>query len=107
MRKPLLVALTAVAVLIVDFIIEKMVLPVLYKEIPTPLGYSSKPIGFILLPVTFFHLILVVPSILVILYSAEKAGYNVEDLLPKTRQAKVEFFWMILQFFLCHFFKSF
>ena len=98
MRKPLTVALAAIVVGVVDFILEKTLLPIFYSDLPTPFPGTSKPIGALLIPATFFHLTIAIPSLLAVLYVARKAGYKVEGLLPESRHAKIEYGFLMLLF---------
>ncbi|MEM2965063.1 MAG: hypothetical protein QXE22_06420 [Candidatus Bathyarchaeia archaeon] len=98
MRRPLMVVIVAAAVLLVDYAVESMTLPIFYSRLPHPMPYTSKPIGAMLIPVTFLHLTLAVPSLLAVLYAAEKAGYNVGGLLPKSREAKIQYGFLITLF---------
>lgn len=98
MRRPLIVALAVAAVLSVCYALERMLLPIFYGGLPLPMPYTSKPVGAMLIPVTFLHLTLAVPSLLAVLYVAERAGYNVGSLLPKSREAKVQYGFLMTLF---------
>jgi hypothetical protein len=93
-----MVALVAAAVLLGDYAVERTLLPIFYSGLPLPMPYTSKPIGAMLIPVTFLHLTLAVPSLLAVLYVAEKAGYNVGSLLPKSRDAKIQYGFLMTLF---------
>ena len=93
-----MVALVAAVVLLGDYAVERTLLPIFYSWLPLPMPYTSKPIGAMLIPVTFLHLTLAVPSLLAVLYVAEKAGYNVGSLLPKSRDAKIQYGFLMTLF---------
>ena len=97
MRKLLLVIIMGVIVLIIDIALELLILPTFYKGIPTPFPSTEKPVGSILLPVTFFHLLLALPSLLIILFIAEKIGYK-KNLMPKGMHGWVEIAFLFVLF---------
>ncbi|MGC8850050.1 MAG: hypothetical protein ACP5QI_06215 [Candidatus Bathyarchaeia archaeon] len=71
-------------------IIEIYALPKIYSSIPVPYPSTGKPIGGILIPATFLHLLIAYGGMLAILISARKAGFRVEGLLPSTRKGIIE-----------------
>ncbi len=97
MRKLLPVIIIGIIVLIIDIAIEFLILPTFYKGIPTPFPTTEKPVGSILLPVTFFHLLLALPSLLIILFIAEKIGYK-KNLMPKDMHGWVEIAFLLVLF---------
>ncbi|MBS7631858.1 hypothetical protein KEJ47_09900 [Candidatus Bathyarchaeota archaeon] len=96
MPKPLPVIATGIIVASIIIFLEYLILPMFYQGIPTPFPYTEKPVGGILLPATFFHLLLVVPGLLIILYTAKKSGYNVQSITPSTRQAWLEVVMLLI-----------
>jgi len=56
----------------------------LYRGIPVPFKESGKPIGGVLLPATFFNVLLIAADIFAFAYLLHKAGFNL-GLIPKTR----------------------
>jgi len=79
-----IVILGAVGIICLDLIVETALLPLLYRGIPVPFKESGKPIGAVLLPATFFNVLLIATNILVFAYLLHKAGFNL-GLVPKTR----------------------
>jgi len=98
MKKALPVIAASVVVLGIVAALELLILSFFYAGIPTPFPETEKPVGGVLLPVTFFHLLLAVPSLLAILYAAKKAGYNVGKAFPQTRQAWTEILFLLVLF---------
>lgn len=86
---PLLI-ITIIGVLFIAFIVEMHTLPKIYSGIPLPFPETGKPIGGILFPATFLHLLLGYGGLLTILFSARKAGFKVNGLLPSTRKGIIE-----------------
>jgi hypothetical protein len=86
---PILV-LTVVGVVFAASFIEIYALPRIYSGIPIPFRSTEKPIGGILLPATFLHLLLAYGGSLTILLSARRAGFKVDGLLPSTRKGVTE-----------------
>ncbi|MBS7644744.1 hypothetical protein KEJ44_01700 [Candidatus Bathyarchaeota archaeon] len=86
---PILIA-AVIGVVSAASIIETYVLPLIYSGIPIPFPSTGKPIGGILLPATFLHLLLAYGGTLAILLSAKKAGFKVEGLLPSSRKGITE-----------------
>ncbi|MEM2122970.1 MAG: hypothetical protein QXE79_04965 [Candidatus Bathyarchaeia archaeon] len=81
---------TIIGVVVIASIIEVYALPGIYSGIPLPFRTTEKPIGGILFPATFLHLLLAYGGMLTILFSARKAGFKVENLLPSTRKGVTE-----------------
>lgn len=86
---PLLIA-AVIGVIFIAFIAEMYTLPKIYSGIPIPFPETGKPIGGILFPATFLHLLIGYGGLLVILFSARKAGFKVNSLLPSTRKGVTE-----------------
>jgi len=74
----------AVVILCLDLILEIKLLPVFYTGIPVPFKTTINPIGGILLPATFFNVMLVVANLFGFAYLLRKAGFEV-GLIPKPK----------------------
>lgn len=98
MRKSLAVIGAGLLILVVDIALELLILPIFYRGIPTPFPPTEKPIGGILLPATFFHLLLALPSILLLVYLAGKMGYNVQNITLKIKQGWMEILFLLVLF---------
>ncbi len=82
--------ISTIVVALIALTIELNILPKIYSGIPLPFQQTSKPIGGVLFPATFLHLLLGYGGMLAILYSAKKAGFKVNGLLPSTKKGFVE-----------------
>jgi len=84
-----IIILGAVGILCLDLIVEIKLLPVFYTGIPLPFKANSNPIGGIVLPATFLHVLLIVANIFGFAYILQKAGFEL-GLIPKTRNDWLE-----------------
>ena len=89
-RKWYIPSISAVVVIIVIIFAESIVLPSIYHGIPLAFPRTGKPIGGILFPATFLHLLLGYGGLMIILFSAKQAGYNMKGLVPSTKKGMVE-----------------
>jgi hypothetical protein len=79
-----IIVLGAVGIVCLDLILEVKLLPTFYTGIPLPFKSGINPIGGILLPATFFNVLLIVANIFAFAYILHKAGFEL-GLIPKTR----------------------
>ncbi len=87
-KKIALISLILVVVFI-DALLEKFLMPLFYEGVPLPYPATGKPIGAALLPATFFHALLISGSVFTIGLMAEKLGFKLDELTPKTTQGKI------------------
>ncbi len=89
-RKLIIPIFITIVVAVIALLLEIYTLPKIYEGIPLPFPRTGKPIGGVLFPATFLHIIIGYGGILVILSSIRKAGFNVHGLLPSTKKGVVE-----------------
>ncbi len=82
--------ISGVAVIIMIILVERIVLPSIYQGIPLQFPRTGKPIGGILFPATFLHLLLGYGGIMIVFYSAKQAGFNMKGLVPSTKKGIIE-----------------
>jgi hypothetical protein len=87
-----------IAILALDVVLETLAVPILYKGIPLPYGGGTKPIGGALFVATFFHLILIGSSVIVIVLIAKRSGMSTGELLPKSRGGWIDLSFLIVLF---------
>jgi len=85
----LIIILGAVGILCLDLILEIKLLPIFYTGIPLPFKANSNPIGGIILPATFLHVLLIAANIFGFAYILQKFGFDL-GLTPKTRNDWLE-----------------
>ena len=95
-RSKVTLAIPIVIVLAIDAIIEALIMPYLYKGIPMPYSGGTKPIGGVLFVATFFHLLVITASIIVVLYAARRLGLRAGEVLPKSRGGWADLFFLML-----------
>jgi hypothetical protein len=99
MRKKFLkLALAIIIVLASNIFLEINLLPYFYKGIPLPYGITAKPIGAIIFPLTFYHLLIIVLDILILAYISERLGFKV-DIFPKTKEGIMDTISLIVFLF--------
>jgi len=84
------------AVVALDAALETLLLPILYEGIPIPFAGGSKPIGGVLFVATFFHMVLIAASAIVILFVARRLNMKAGELLPRSRGGWVDLFFLML-----------
>lgn len=97
-KKIALISLVII-IIFIDILLEKFLIPLFYEGIPLPYPATGKPIGAVLLPATFFHVLMILGSIFVIGLIADKLGFKFDELIPKTMQGKINlvvFFIMLI-----------
>jgi len=87
--------LAIIVILALNILLEVNLLPYFYKGIPLPYGVTAKPIGAILFPLTFYHLLIIVLDILALAYLCEKIGFKVE-IIPKTKEGIIDTILLIV-----------
>jgi len=87
-KKIALISLILIVVFI-DILLEKFLMPLFYEGLPLPYPATGKPIGAALISATFFHTLLISGSIFAIGLMAEKVGFKLDELTPKTTQGKI------------------
>jgi len=85
-----------IIVLAICTVLEAVALPILYKGIPLPYSGGTKPIGGVLFGATFFHLALVVGSVITILVVAKRLGITAGELLPKSRGGWIDLSFLLI-----------
>jgi hypothetical protein len=88
-QKFLKLALAIIIVLASNIFLEINLLPYFYKGIPLPYGVTAKPIGAIIFPLTFYHLLVIVLDILILAYVSERFGFKV-GIFPKTKEGIID-----------------
>jgi len=63
-----------------------------------PYGITAKPIGAIIFPLTFYHLLIIVLDILILAYISERLGFKV-DIFPKTKEGIMDTISLIVFLF--------
>ena len=89
-------AVSIIAVLAVVGGLEALALPFLYKGIPVPYPGGTKPIGGVLFVATFFHLLLITSSAIVVLLVARRLDLRAGEFLPKSRGGWIDLFFLML-----------
>jgi len=84
-----IIVLGAVGILCLDLILEIKLLPMFYAGIPVPFKANSNPIGGVVLPATFLHVLLIAANIFGFAYMLQKLGLDL-GLTPKTRNDWLE-----------------
>jgi hypothetical protein len=88
-NKKLALAISVLIIVGIAALLEKFLTPLFYEGIPLPYPATGKPIGAALLPATFFHALIILGSIFAIGFTAEKLGFKLDELTPKTTQGKI------------------
>jgi hypothetical protein len=88
--------ISILVVLIIDIALEVLAIPLLYESVPLPFPSGAKPIGGAFFVATFFHLILIVASIIAIIIIASRLGIVIEGLLPKSKSGWLDIMFLVI-----------
>lgn len=97
-QKFLKLALAIIAILGLNIFLELNLLPYFYRGIPLPYGVTAKPIGAIIFPLTFYHLLIIVLDILALAYIGERIGFKI-GIIPKTKEGIIDTIILIVFLF--------
>ncbi|MEM2897174.1 MAG: hypothetical protein QXG01_06365 [Candidatus Bathyarchaeia archaeon] len=88
-QKFLKLALATIIVLALNAFLEINLLSYFYRGIPLPYDFTSKPIGAVIFPLTFYHLLVIVLNTLALAYICEKIGFKV-GIIPRNREGTID-----------------
>ncbi|MBS7657640.1 MAG: hypothetical protein QXL69_03575 [Candidatus Bathyarchaeia archaeon] len=88
-NKKVALIFSIIIIVFINVLLEKFLIPLFREGIPLPYPATGKPIGSVLLPATFFHVLMISGSVFAIGLIADKLGFKLDELTPKTMQGKI------------------